>query len=899
MAASVQHTQGTGLVYDERLARHFHAWNEDFTEKPERILEPFARCQALGLVNRCCRIQARPATESEILILHSRDHIRLLKETSSMSEEQLKNLSQMYDYIYFHNHIYKSAQLALGGAIDLVDHVVTGRLRNGMAIIRPPGHHAMKEEFNGYCYLNNVAVSAKLALDNHNLKRILIVDWDVHHGQGIQSFFYDDPRVIYFSIHRYEHGIEWPHLRESDYDCVGVGAGRGYNINVPLNQVGCDNSDYLSIFQQILLPVAYEFRPELVIVAAGYDSAIGCPEGEMKVTPACFAHFINLLSPIAAGKICLILEGGYCTESLSEGVALSLRALLGDPCPRIEKTHQPCLSVMETILNVLKVHRQYWPSLCYQGVLSLGEKPSIPSLLRLPPAPGMTLRTIGKKLGEMPLLQDCYDVTEHDMVKEALCQQIDDLIRSTDLHIPKHKVSLVYDGKMLLHHDTTSGGFEENPDRLIQICKNLKDQNLWDRCFHVQGRPATEEELKLVHREDMVKKVKKCQNMQEDTLAKFQTLFKSVYLCQGTYEAASYAVGSLLNIVDAVVTREAESGVAVIRPPGHHAESDSMMGFCIFNNVAIATKYAQKHHNIGRVLIIDWDVHHGNGTQSTFYTDPSVLYISLHRFESGCFYPNGGCGALNRVGYEEGTGYNVNVPWSGGVMGDGDYIAAFQQIILPIAYEFDPDLVLVSAGFDATCDDHMGGYRVSAPCFGHMTSMLKGLAGGRIVLALEGGYNLENTSEAFASCVAALLGDPCTQLPPLTPSSRGVECICEVLDTFVCCFRGVGCICEVLDTLVCCFRGVECICKVLDTLFCCFRGVECICKVLDTLVCCFRGVGCICKVLDTLVCCFRCVECNARCLTHLSVVSGAWSVYGRCLMHLFVVSGAWSVMQGA
>ncbi|XP_071082347.1 histone deacetylase 6-like isoform X2 [Haliotis cracherodii] len=780
MAALVQHTQGTGLVYDERLTRHFHAWNEDFSEKPERILEPFARCQALGLVNRCCRIQARPATESEILSLHSKDHIRLLKETSSMSEEQLKNLSQMYDYIYFHNHIYESAQLALGGAIDLVDHVVTGRLRNGMAIIRPPGHHAMKEEFNGYCYLNNVAVSAKLALDNHNLKRILIVDWDVHHGQGIQSFFYDDPRVIYFSIHRYEHGIEWPHLRESDYDCVGVGAGRGYNINVPLNQVGCDNSDYLSIFQQILLPVAYEFRPELVIVAAGYDSAIGCPEGEMKVTPACFAHFISLLSPIVAGKICLILEGGYCTESLSEGVALSLRALLGDPCPRIEKTHEPCLSVMETILNVLKVHRQYWPSLCYQGVLSLGEKPSIPSLLRLPPAPGMTLRTIGKPLGEMPLLQDCYDVTQHDMVKEALCQQIDDLIRSTDLHIPKHKVGLVYDGKMLLHHDTTS--FEENPDRLIQICKNLKDQNLWDRCFHVQGRPATENELKLVHREDMVKKVKKCQNMQEDTLAKFQTLFKSVYLSQGTYEAASYAVGSLLNIVDTVITREAESGVAVIRPPGHHAESDSMMGFCIFNNVAIATKYAQKHHNIGRVLIIDWDVHHGNGTQSTFYTDPSVLYMSLHRFESGCFYPNGGCGALNRVGYEEGTGYNVNVPWSEGVMGDGDYIAAFQQIILPIAYEFDPELVLVSAGFDAACDDHMGGYRVSAPCFGHMTSMLKGLAGGRIVLALEGGYNLENTSEAFASCVAALLGDPCTQLPPLTPSSRGVECISKVLD---------------------------------------------------------------------------------------------------------------------
>uniref|UniRef100_A0A1B0DIA4 Histone deacetylase domain-containing protein n=1 Tax=Phlebotomus papatasi TaxID=29031 RepID=A0A1B0DIA4_PHLPP len=147
-----------------------------------------------------------------------------------------------------------------------------------MAIIRPPGHHAMKAEFNGYCFFNNVAIAAEEILRRGDIKRILIVDWDIHHGQGTQRMFYDDPRVLYFSIHRYENGAFWPNLRESDFDWVGEGAGRGFNFNLPLNQTGMTNADYLAIFQQILLPVAIEFQPQLVIVSAGYDAAYGCPE---------------------------------------------------------------------------------------------------------------------------------------------------------------------------------------------------------------------------------------------------------------------------------------------------------------------------------------------------------------------------------------------------------------------------------------------------------------------------------------------------------------------------------------------------------------------------------------------------------------------------------------------
>lgn len=149
----------------------------------------------------------------------------------------------------------------MGCTIKLVEAVLHGQVQNGMAIIRPPGHHAMKTEFNGYCFFNNVAIAAQSALNKGLANRILIVDWDVHHGQGVQRMFYDDPRVLYFSIHRFEYGTFWPNLRESDFDYIGQDAGMGFNFNVPLNATGMQNADYLAIFQQLLMPVACEVIP--------------------------------------------------------------------------------------------------------------------------------------------------------------------------------------------------------------------------------------------------------------------------------------------------------------------------------------------------------------------------------------------------------------------------------------------------------------------------------------------------------------------------------------------------------------------------------------------------------------------------------------------------------------
>ncbi|XP_077373528.1 polyamine deacetylase HDAC10 isoform X2 [Festucalex cinctus] len=280
-----------------------------------------------------------------------------------MTLEDLREFALQYGDVYFHPNSYHCATLAAGAAVQLVDAVMTGRVRNGLALVRPPGHHSMRSAANGFCVFNNVAIAAKYAQQKYGVQRVLIVDWDIHHGQGVQYAFEDDPSVLYFSWHRYEHQKFWPGLRESDYDNVGKDKGAGFNINVPWNKVGMQNSDYLAVFFHVLLPVAYEFCPDLVLVCAGFDSAIGDPEGEMCATPDIFAHLTHLLMNLAGGKLCLMLEGGYNLTSLSQSVCVTVRTLLGDPAPRPANLQGPCQSALESIQCVRAAHRNSWSCL--------------------------------------------------------------------------------------------------------------------------------------------------------------------------------------------------------------------------------------------------------------------------------------------------------------------------------------------------------------------------------------------------------------------------------------------------------------------------------------------------------------------------------------------------------
>lgn len=770
-----------GLLYNEAMLQHECTWDAANPECPGRLSMSYERCQNYNLVDRCVLLQSRNATEAEILTKHTKDYFELMKTTESMSEEDLKEVSARYDGMYFNPRSFQCALLAAGSSIEMVENIVHGKIKCGMALVRPPGHHASRQTSCGYCIFNNVAIAAQHALDQLGLSRVLIVDWDVHHGQATQQMFYHDPRVLYFSIHRYEFGEFWPNLRESDYDAVGEGAARGYNINVPLNETELTNDDYLAIIQQVLLPVAYQFSPELVIVSSGYDAAIGDIEGECVLSPAFYAHLVHMLKPLAGGRMCVILEGGYCKRVLAESVALTLRSLLDDPCPLLERVQPARSSVTDVILHTLRVLRPYWSTLCYQDDADDSNLPSLFTDIEIPKK-GVKFDEGDIKeydiIGYYPI-QTPEKVSQYDL---SICR----LIRETDLMVPPNRTCVAYDEQMRRHKCHTIPSHPERPDRVSSIYKMFEEEGMVQRCKLLQSRAATTVELSLVHCKSYIEEVRSYQTTPQEDLVELEQRHNSLYLSQESFECACLATGCVLNIVDEVMQGQSQNGLAIVRPPGHHAEASKGMGFCFFNSIAIAAMYAIKTYALDRILVLDWDVHHGNGTQKAFYDNPNVLFISLHRYNWGTFFPNGQSGCHESVGTGEGAGYNVNIPWNApvGQLGDTEYMAAFQQIVMPIVYEFAPQLVLVSAGFDAAKGDPLGGCRVTAACFGHMTQMLQSLANGRLILVLEGGYNLIVTAESMTSCASVMLGDVCQSMQMANaPCHSAVDTIASVLDT--------------------------------------------------------------------------------------------------------------------
>ncbi|XP_052280508.1 histone deacetylase 6-like isoform X1 [Dreissena polymorpha] len=784
-------TAGTGFVYDEMCLLHKNEWHPGHPEKPARAARSYQRCEELGLIDRCKRIQSRFGTEDEVLLEHTRPHLDLVMSTSSMDLDGLKDLSRRTEDVYFNQETYQCSLLSLGSTVEITERILRKEVRNGFALVRPPGHHAMTEACCGFCFFNNVAIAAKRAIEEWGVKKILIVDWDVHHGQATQQMFYNDPRVLYFSIHRYEYGRYWPQLRESDYDFIGEGDGLGYNINVPINKTGCGDSDYLAILHQVLMPIGYQFSPDLVLISAGYDAAIGCPEGQMLVTPAAYAHFVHMMSQLAEGRVCVVLEGGYNLKSLSEGVALSVRSLLGDPCPLLKTTEEPSDSVTESILNVMKVLAPYWSCLAYQTPLEDNELCAFPGVNTDPPVEGVKFITEDTRPKEYTLSYEYpfETVEKYFKAEHEWTARIDALIAETNLAVPPNRTCLVYDPAMKAHKPYAMPGHPEKPERISRVFDKHKDWGLVERCLKLESRLANQEELELCHSGEHIANLKVSESFGPKEIQDFTDQFTlpderiPTFVHNETNNSAKLAVGSTLNVVDTVMSGQAVNGVAIVRPPGHHAESGRPMGFCFFNTVAIAAKYAQKKYGVKKVLIVDWDVHHGNSTQEMFYDDPRVLYISIHRYDGGSFFPGSSEGDRFMVGRGDGTGFNVNIPWHGGGKGDAEYLAAFQQIVMPIAYEFAPELVLVSAGFDAALGDPLGGCKVTPAGYGHMTHMLSGLANGRVILVLEGGYNLVSIANSMATCTSVLLGDPVPQWRYEQPSNIAVMTIGEVLDT--------------------------------------------------------------------------------------------------------------------
>jgi acetoin utilization deacetylase AcuC-like enzyme len=349
---------------------------------------------------------------------------------------------------------------------------------------------------------------------------------------------------------------------------------------------------------------------------------------------------------------------------------------------------------------------------------------------------------------------------------------------------------IVFDEKMLLHEEfkrnrhsqssqtTSASGLPtiipqphpERPDRLRSVAQHLVAAGLFQRCERLESREVTREEASCVHDaslldaiDDLPSRIEKGDGQYDfdtgDTFANVHTLL-----------AARLACGSTLAVTEAVARGKTARGLALVRPPGHHAEPDRAMGFCVYNNVGVAAAVARKKWGVNRVLILDWDVHHGNGTEKMFYSDPTVLYVSLHRYDKGTFYP--GTGHVSSVGVNEGAGYNVNIAWEKEGMGDADYIHAFDELIMPIAHSFNPELVLVSAGFDAARGDPLGGCDLTPRGYAQMTHRLLSLAKGKVVVALEGGYNLSSISRGMEAVLRVLLGEAPPPLIPIPASTH-------------------------------------------------------------------------------------------------------------------------------
>ncbi|GFO21282.1 histone deacetylase [Plakobranchus ocellatus] len=735
---------GTGFTYSDLFSLHRCEWDPFFPENPQRVLGPIKRCKDLGLVQRCKPIEICYTTVDTLLTKHSQELVDLAESTVNMTQEQHKHLSQKYDSFFCNKHTYEASLAAAGSVINMTKTILQGTVTNGFAMVRPPGHHAQESEFNGYCTFNNVALAAQAVLDG-GLDKILILDWDVHHGQGVQQMFYDDPRVLYISIHRYEYGKFWPNLRESDYDYIGRDKGKGFNVNIPLNKVGMTDTDYLSILHQLILPLAYEFSPQVILIASGYDAALGCPEGEMLLTPAMYAHLTHHMMALAAGRVSVALEGGYCLESLAESCALTLRALLQDPCPQLEEVGEPSDSITSTILNVVKVLRPHWNCFAHYKTTSRSKLCPFHDVNSMPPVPGIEFSTPENRPETFDLA--AYPVQEASE-KEALVKLVDQAIAATDLSVAENRCCYVFDANMRAHK---TEGHPEQPDRISAIYTRLAEWRLLKRLLRVPSRLARKSELLWIHTEDYIQELVMTETMEESEIDSLpiRKNYISIYMNQKSLYCALLSCGSVLNMVEAILTKQVQSGVAIVRPPGHHAECSKAMGFCFFNNVAVAAKFAQHHFGLKRILIVDWDIHHGNATQHQFYDDPSVLYISLHRFDGGFFFPGSQDANLDRCGEGPGLGFNnyvyditpvvtnANIPTFQGRMGDAEYITAFTQIVMPIAYQFNPELVLVSAGFDAAIGDPLGNYRVTPAGYGHMTHMLMGLANGRVGLILE------------------------------------------------------------------------------------------------------------------------------------------------------------------
>nr|XP_022914414.1 histone deacetylase 6 [Onthophagus taurus] len=708
---------GNGICYAFDEVMFEHKTPENFPERPERLIKLYEKFTELKLHERLIKVSTRKATEDELLLIHDKEYI------DSLINSKLYTATRD---VYFTPESLPPILTSAGCLLNVVDQVMTNKSRAGVAMIRPPGHHAEKHQPMGFCFINNIALAAKYILTKYKTKRILILDFDVHHGNGTQKAFYNSKEVLYISVHQYNNGNFFPNGSDGNFNMHGEGRGVGYNVNIPFNKENpsdfMTDTEYITIFNHIILPISYSFGPEVILVSAGFDAGLDDPIGHYRVTPEAFGHFIQLLKPLARGKMILSLEGGYNVNTVAYSMTMCIKALLGDPLPSLEigKIRKSALETLEKVINVQK---RFWPILQVrkelpEGVESLTllgpegliviDSPDIEMLQKIgvnddnkkkKMEGARKKESIGQMKARMRLAKKLEVVTVEDPFEK--CDKISGLVRK--------RTGLTYDDNMALHECPWDEHYPENPLRYIRIFDRFVELDLINRCQQIPSEMITNDLVEVVHSKNTYEKLNKIMGLVEEDMQKEASKYDAIYFNDNTFEAACIAAGSVMNAVKSVCTGETQNAFALVRPPGHHAMFDEYCGYCYFNNVAIGAKVALKNGWAEKILIVDFDVHHGQATQQMFYDDDSVLYFSLHRYEHGTFWPNLRESNFDFIGGGKGKGYNVNVPLNCTGLEDKDYFAVIFNILLPIAYEFNPDLVIFSAGFDSAIGDEKVG----------------------------------------------------------------------------------------------------------------------------------------------------------------------------------------------
>ncbi|MCW5828942.1 MAG: histone deacetylase [Deltaproteobacteria bacterium] len=324
---------------------------------------------------------------------------------------------------------------------------------------------------------------------------------------------------------------------------------------------------------------------------------------------------------------------------------------------------------------------------------------------------------------------------------------------------------IIRDDRFLAHD--MGAGHPESPDRLRDIHRELDRLNLMPRLTHLEARPAGEADIVRIHDPALYHRVEFLSSRGGGGLD------GDTYAAPETFEVARLATGGLLHLVEAIATGTVQNGIALVRPPGHHAEPSRAMGFCFFNNVAVAADHALRQTEWKRVAIVDYDIHHGNGTQNAFYGKGEVLYISSHQYP---YYP--GTGHFRETGTGAGEGKTLNIPLPPG-QGDAEFLYLYQRIVRPALEKFRPDLIIVSAGFDIYRLDPLGGMKVTEQGFAELSRLLVraagDLCGGRVLFALEGGYHTQGLAASVGKVVGELLGDPAQPVTDPETAAPGIR----------------------------------------------------------------------------------------------------------------------------